>query len=80
MFGGQPSLGVNSHLGAITSMMGVRQNGANDEVISAIRDLNSNLERMGNTYNINGVTYDDGSNIRGAVEAIMREARIARRV
>lgn len=56
------------------------QNGDNAAVVSAIDKLRKD---MGNAdraiYNINGVTYDDGSNISDAVRTIVRAARIERR-
>ena len=80
MFDMTPSIGVMSTVGAINSAMNGRQNGGNADIISAIRDLGSKLGKTsGDTYQINGVTYDDGSNIIDAIEAIVREARIERR-
>lgn len=81
MFDMSPSVGVMSTIGAISSSMNGRQNGVNGDVVSAIRDLGNKLGRTsGDTYQINGVTYDDGSNIIDAIETIVREARIERRV
>ena len=81
MFDMSPSVGVMSTIGAISSSMNGRQNGTNSDVVSAIKDLGSKLGRTsGDTYQVNGVTYDDGSNIVNAIEAIVREARIERRV
>jgi hypothetical protein len=81
MLGGG-SVGVMANVGAISAMMNQRsQNGANADVVSAIDKLNKKMDNMGNTsYNINGVTYDDGSNISEAVKTIVRAARIERRV
>jgi phage-related protein len=80
MFGMTPAVGVMSNIGSISSMMNKRQNGANADVISALKDLGSKLSgTSGNTYNINGVTYDDGSNIAEAIQTIIRAANIARR-
>lgn len=75
------SSGVLSHVGAISSLMSDRRKtGTNDDVVSAINDLRSELGRTGNsTYNINGITYDDGSNIANAVETLVRAAKIERR-
>jgi Tfp pilus assembly protein PilX len=58
------------------------QNGSNNAVISAIKDLKTaiNSKSGGNTYNVNGVTYDDGSNISSAVQAIVRAAVTERRI
>ena len=66
----------------MTSSMGAVQNGvSNAEVVSAIKDLKNNMPVAGNTnYNINGITYDDGSNIVNAVETLVRAARIERRI
>lgn len=77
----QPSVGMTSNIRAISSMMNNGQNGAtNYDVISAINDLGSKLGTpSGDTYQINGVTYDDGSNISDAVKTIVRAARIERR-
>ena len=78
---GEASVGVWANLGAISSMMNTRsQNGVNDELISEFKKLRrdvSNLEHA--TYNINGVTYDDGSNISDAVGTLVRAARVERR-
>ena len=76
------SLGVTANVGAISTMMGNRsQNGANAEVVSAINKLRKDLGNVGNTtYSINGVTYDDGSNIKGFAQAIVHQARLERRV
>ena len=76
-----PSIGVMSNLGAINSMMSTNQNGGNDDVVSAIKDLNKSIGNMsGNVYNVNGVTYDDGSNIANAVQSIARAALRERRI
>ena len=66
----------------MTSSMGTVQNGvSNSEVVSAIKDLKNNMPVASNTsYNINGITYDDGSNIVNAVETLVRAARIERRI
>ena len=80
MFGTQPSLGVLANVGSISSMMNRRQNGANDEVVSALKDLKSSIDSTsGDTYYFDGITYDDGSNISDAVQTLVRAARIERR-
>ena len=82
MLGMQPSLGVMSNLGAISSMMNSRnQNGTNDDVVNAIDKLSRRLGNVGNTsYTINGITYDDGSALQEAFGTIVRAAKIGRRV
>ena len=66
----------------MTNSMGTVQNGvSNSEVVSAIKDLKNSMPAAGNTnYNINGITYDDGSNIVNAVESLVRAAKIERRI
>lgn len=77
---GVPSVRVASNLNAIsTGMRTYRQNGG-DDIVSAIDKLGRNLgNTTGDTYNINGITYDNGSEIQEAVSTLVRAARIERR-
>lgn len=72
----------DSNIGVVSSSMARRsQNGGVDEVVSAIDKLRKDIGNVGGvTNNINGVTYDDGSNINAAVESIVRAAVRERRV
>lgn len=72
----------SSNIGVVSSLMAGRsQNGGVDEVVSAIDKLRKDLGNVGGVVNnINGVTYDDGSNINNAVETIVRAAIRERRV
>ena len=81
-FGLSPSVGVLSSVGSINSMMNRRsQNGTNNDVISAIKDLDKTIAKSGgNSYTINGVTYEDGSAVSKAIETLVRATRIERRV
>ena len=81
MFNSRASMNVLASVGSINNMMNRNiQNGKNSDVISAIDKLNKNLgENSGNTYTINGITYDDGSNISNAVKELVRAARVERR-
>lgn len=73
------SVGLMNNLNAISYSMRNRQNG-NDDVISAIDKLGKSLgNSRGDTYSINGITYDDGSNIKEAVETLVRAAKVERR-
>lgn len=73
------SVGLMNNLNAISYGMRNRQKG-NDDVISAIDKLGKSLgNSRGDTYSINGITYDDGSNIKEAVETLVRAAKIERR-
>jgi hypothetical protein len=82
MFDGVQGVGVQANIGAITTMMTRNgQNGRNADVVSALDKLNRKMDNIGNTtYQINGVTYDDGSNIASAVQTITRAALRERRV
>ena len=81
LFSNGVSVGAISNVRSIGSIMANRnQNGSNADVISAINRLNDNLANVGgDTYSINGITYDDGSNISTAIKDIVREARMERR-
>ena len=75
MFGMNPSVGV------ISTMMNRRsQNGANDDVVSAIDKLRRDMSSMDRTsYNINGITYEQGSDVADAIETLVRAATKERR-
>ena len=75
------TIGVSANVGAINSAMtNRRQNGANDGIISALNKLRGDLgNTRGDTYIIDGVTYDDGSNITDAVKTLVRAAKVERR-
>ena len=80
ILGLNPSVGMLTNVGAISAMMNRNQNGANDDVISAINNLGRKLSNAsGNTYHIDGITYDDGSTVADAVKTLVRAARIERR-
>ena len=75
------SVSALSNVGSVSVMMNrYGQNGQNGDVVSAINKLGKNLGNGGTTYNINGVTYDDGSNVSTAVKDLVRAARIERRI
>lgn len=81
MFGTRATVGVSANVNAVNSMMRGRQNGNFNDVVSAIDKLDKHLGNVGNTtYNFDGITYDDGSNINEAVRTIVRAARVGRRV
>ena len=81
-------LGVNypvtamGNISAISTMMSTRsQNGVNDDVISAIDRLRKELGNIGgDSYTINGVSYDEGSDVADAIKTLVRAAKIERRV
>ena len=56
------------------------QNGRNNDVVSAINKLRKDLGNVGNTsYNINGITYDEGTNVSDAIKTLVRAAKVERR-
>lgn len=56
------------------------QNGNSDEVVRAINKLGKSLNNVGNTYNsVNGVTYDNGSEVSKAVETLVRAVTVGGR-
>lgn len=76
-------IGITGNLTAINRNVNGRSMTSNDDVVSAIsqlrRSLNSNNLGTHNTYNVNGVTYDDGTNISNAVGDLVRAIRVERR-
>ncbi len=75
-----PSVGVISNVRSINSMMNELQNGSNNRVVSAIDKLSKKLgNTSSNTYNINGITYEEGSDVSDAFKTIIRAAKIERR-
>ena len=79
MLGATPSVGVLANVNAISSSMNGGRNGTSD-VVSAIKDIGKKLGSSGgDTYQINGITYDDGSNIAEAVKTLVRATKIERR-
>lgn len=77
------SLGIQNggNINAISNAMKYgKVTTTNDDLISAINDLKRAINGYsGNEYNINGITYDDGSNISNAVKSIIRAAKVERR-
>lgn len=59
----------------------IRDQRSNADILDALERLGENMNNSvtGDTYNINGVTYDDGSNVADAVSRLVDAARIGRR-
>lgn len=76
------TIGLSTDVGVVSSMMNRRiQNGMNNDVVSAINKLAGKLGNIGgDSYTINGITYDDGSNVSDAVKTLVRAAKVERRV
>lgn len=82
LLGSGTTFGVTANAGAISAMMNRRgQNGSNSDVVSALDRLSKKMDNINNaSYHIDGVTYDDGSNVAEAVRTIVRAAKMERRV
>ena len=73
---------INGVSGKLASSVGTIQNGAsNADIVSALKDLQNNINTSGgNTYQINGITYEDGSAVANAIGTLVRAAKIERRI
>lgn len=72
-----PTVSAFSNARSISSMMNRNQNGANDDVVSAIKDLGKTIGKAsGDTYQINGITYDSGSEVSDAIQTLIRASII----
>jgi hypothetical protein len=72
MLGNLSAISFNSNM--------IRQNADNTDILAAIHALGANLgNSSGDTITINGITYDDGSNVSDAVRGLMRAIKIERR-
>lgn len=76
------TIGISANMDRLSVMMNRNdQNTGNYEIVSAINKLRADLGKLERpSYNINGITYDDGSNITEAVETLIRAARVGRRM
>ena len=64
------NLTVSRNMQMAGASFGVNQNGDNSDVVSAINGLRKDiLNRPQNVYTVNGITYDDGSNVMYMVRA-----------
>lgn len=79
MFSNQYTLGVNAN--GVAMMMNRNPVVAtNDDVVDALGKLQKQIGGISaNNYTIEGITYDDGSNIAAAVNTLVRAARVERR-
>ena len=70
----------NSTIGLNARNLSITPDLTNTDVIDTINALNDNLGASTvNNYNIDGITYDDGSNVASAVGQLIYAANIARR-
>ena len=79
MFGSTQTVGVMANVNSISSMMNQRnQNGANGDIISELGKLRNALGNIGqgNTYNINGINYNDDTAVSDAISTLVRATLI----
>lgn len=71
---GKQSVGLNANINALMNTMNANQNRSpNSDVVRQLKALSKDIANMPrNNYNVNGVTYDDGSNIHSAIETLIR--------
>jgi hypothetical protein len=78
---GDQQVRLNASSVRLAGTVGKIQNGTNNkDIVDALKDLKEGLSNNGPSYTINGITYDDGSNVVNAVETLVRAARIERRI
>jgi tape measure domain-containing protein len=76
MFSGNRTLAVSAPgIGAISASMASRQNGNND-LVSAINKLAKSNSKSGDTYQINGINYSEGSDVADAIQTLVRAAKM----
>ena len=82
LLGGTVPTSILNRANSIGQTMNARiQNGSFNDVVSAIDKLRSGLSDLsGPSYTINGITYDDGTNIAIAVGDLTRAIRLEGRV
>ena len=69
-------------VGSVSASMAKFQNGSDSkEIVSSIKALRKDIADMPrNSYTINGLTYDDGTNVSDAVGSLVRAIKIERRM
>lgn len=82
MFNSAMPVGVSANVRAINGAMSDRNSASSMDILDALNRLNDGLSGVkgGDTYNVNGITYDDGSNISMAVRDLIRTVRVGRRM
>ena len=77
---GDQRVRLNASSVRLAGTVGKIQNGTNNkDIVDALKDLKEGMNN-GPSYTINGITYDDGSNVSAAVQTLVRAAKIERRL
>lgn len=75
------SMNFNSDISGIqSSMQQIQNQDPNADLMSAINGLKDNINNNYTSYNIDGITYDDGSNIASAVQDLISATNVQRRM
>ena len=76
MFGGTQAIKLAARMSNINTTAKTQfQNRNYNDVISAIEDLRDSLNSTtGDTYNVNGITYQEGSNVGETIKALVKAA------
>ena len=83
LFGDEYSVGANATINSVGATMRNKyaNSSSNDDIVRAIDRLDRSLRNVQpNVTNINGITYDDGSNIHNMIGEIVHAAKIERRM
>ena len=81
MLGATPSVGVLANVNAIRSSMNRGQNGANDDVVSAINKLRKDVGNLENrSYSFGNITYSNGDEVSNAIDTLVRAFVVEGRV
>lgn len=82
LFSGDHSFGLYSTVAPVVRKASYRtQNSGNADVITAINGLRKDIGNLSNTtYQIDGITYDDGSNIADAISTLIGAVQTERRI
>jgi len=81
MFAMSPNVGVLARANRISSSMSRSQNGANDDVIAAIDDLNKTMRASSNEkLSIGNINVEGGSDLEQAMQIIIKAAKMERRM
>ena len=76
LFSGNRTLAISAPgVGAISASMSNRQNG-NNNLASAINKLAKTNGKSGDIYNFNGFSYSEGSDVAGAIQTLVRAAKM----
>lgn len=75
MFGNMAPIPLAGNIDAIAAnSLSLRQAATTDDILTALGDMSPSGDTY--NYNVNGVTYDDGSNITDAVRTLVRAVRV----